>query len=116
MFNDRDSYTNFKLTNDKIIKIPYEIGTIVELKDNSGILARICQYRVCFENNTQVIKAGLTTNIYDENAKIEGEIICEKLVEKWKKTNKILINSKPEYFANQPKLQVLSKVKKIKIK
>lgn len=91
MINSRDSYTDFNPNKKEIIEVPYMLGTIIELKENPDVLAKICQYRISVEHYTQVINVGLTTKIYEKDTEIESEITSEELLEKWKKTNKIII-------------------------
>ena len=50
MINSRDTYTDFNPSRKEIIEVPYGIVTIIELKDNPDVLARICQYRITVEN------------------------------------------------------------------
>ena len=91
MINNRDSYTDFNQNKKEIIEVPYRIGTIVELKKDENILAVICQYRITVEGYKQVVNVGLSSNIREKNPKMECEITVEELIEKWKKTDKIII-------------------------
>ncbi len=103
MINSRDSYTNFNPNKKKSIDVPYEIGTIVELKDNPDVLARIIQYRITVEHLRQVINVGLNTNIYENEDKIDCEITVEELEEKWKKPDRIIVGKlDPETFLRIP--------------
>ena len=61
MFNSRDSYTDYNPNKKEMIEVPYMIGTIVELKDNSDVLAKICQYRITIKNSHKIIYVGLAT-------------------------------------------------------
>ena len=91
MINSRDSYTNFNPNRKESIEVPYVIGTIVELKDNPDVLARIIQYRITVEHLRQVINVGLSTNIYENEDKIDREITVEELKEKWKEPDRIIV-------------------------
>ena len=103
MINSRDTYTDFNSSRKESIEVPYGIGTIIELKDNPDVLARICQYRITVESLKVVIYVGLNTNIYEEKQKIDCEITTEELEEKWRKTDKIIIRKlNPERFLRIP--------------
>lgn len=121
MINSRDSYTDFNPNRKESIEVPYGIGTIIELKDNPDVLAKICQYRINIENLRLVIYVGLNTNIYEKESEIDCEITAEELEEKWKKTDKIIIGRLnpdnfiripgfSEHFENEKKLK-LSRMK-----
>lgn len=87
MINDRNS-------DEKIsIEFPYKMGTTMEFKEDANILARICQYRIAFENNENVIYVGLCFDVYSNNPVIHYEISSEELEKYWKKTDKV-INTK----------------------
>ena len=88
MINDRDSYTNLNPSEKINIEFPYRIGTTMEFKGDSNILASICQYRVVFENYKNVIYVGLDFDIYSNNPVIHREISIEELEKYWKKTDK----------------------------
>ena len=99
MINSRDSYTDYNPNKKESIEVPYEIGTIIELKENPDVLARICQYRITVEHFKKVIYVGLNTNIYEKESETDCEIISEELEEKWRKTNRIIIRKlDPENF------------------
>ncbi len=103
MINSRDTYTDFNPNKKENIEVPYGIGTIIELKDNPDVLARICQYRITVEHLELVINVGLNTNIYEKESEIDCEITAEKLEEKWRKTNRIIIGKlDPERFLRIP--------------
>ena len=91
MINDRDSYTNLNPSEKISIEFPYRIGTTMEFKGDSDILARICQYRIVFENYKNVIYVGLCFDIYSNNPVIHREISNEELEKYWKVTDKIII-------------------------
>ena len=91
MINDRDSYTNLNPSEKISIEFPYRIGTTMEFKGDSDILARICQYRIVFENYKNVIYVGLCFDIYSNNSVIHREISSEELEKYWKVTYKIII-------------------------
>lgn len=67
------------------------IGTVVELKDNSDVLAKICQYRITIKNSHKIIYVGLVTKYYERDVEPDYEITSEELMEKWIKTDKMLI-------------------------
>ena len=103
MINSRDSYTNLNPNKKEFIEIPYRIGTIIELKENSDELARICQYRITVEHFEEKVYVGLNTDIYEEKYEIECEITLKELEEKWRKTDKIIIGKlDPEKFFKIP--------------
>ena len=103
MINSRDSYTDFNPNKKESIEVPYGIGTIVELKNNPDVLARIIQYRITIEHLRQVINVGLNTNIYENEDKIDCEITAEELEEKWKKPDRIIVGKlDPENFLRIP--------------
>lgn len=120
MINSRDTYTDFNPSRKEIIEVPYGIGTIIELKNNPDVLARICQYRITVENLKKVIYVGLNIDIYEEDQKIDCEITTEKSEEKWRKTDRIIIgklDSKSfiripgfsEHFEKEKKLELTKK-------
>lgn len=84
MINNRDSYIEFDPNKKEMIEVPYCIGTVIKMKKDENILARICQYRITVINYRLVIKAGLSSNIYDNDDKIDYEIPIEELNQKWK--------------------------------
>ena len=117
MINSRDSYIEYNPNKKETIEVPYHIGTILELKENPLVLARICQYRIGLD---QELKVGLNQSIdllYDDNSNgisqspfkipqrfvavdfsdsLDIEITTQELQEKWQKTQKIVIG-KIEY-------------------
>lgn len=120
MINSRDTYTDFNPSRKESIEVPYGIATIIELKDNPDILARICQYRIIVENLKRVIYVGLNTNVSEEKQKIDYEITTEELEEKWKKSNRIIIGTLDpksfipilgffDHFEKQKKLELTKK-------
>lgn len=112
MINSRDSYIEYNPNKKETIEVPYHIGTILELKENPLVLARICQYRIGLD---QELKVGLNQSIdllYDDNSNeisqspfkipqrfvavdfsdsLDIEITTQELQEKWQKTQKIVI-------------------------
>lgn len=112
MINSRDSYIEYNPNKKETIEVPYHVGTILELKENPSVLARICQYRIGLD---QEVKVGLNQSldlISDDNSdeisqssfkipqkfvvtdftdSIDFEITTQELQEKWKKTKKIVI-------------------------
>ena len=69
------------------LELPYEIGTILERKDNHNTLAEIRQYRVTNKN----ILVGLSSKVSDSNPSPEMEITIDELQSNWKKTNQIIL-------------------------
>ena len=121
MINSRDSYTDFNPNKKENIEVPYGIGTIIELKDNPEVLAKICQYRVTVEKFRLIVYVGLNTSICEEESEIDCEITAEELEEKWRKPNRIIIGRLnpdnfiripgfSEHFENEKKLK-LSRMK-----
>lgn len=99
MINSRESYADFNPNRKESIEVPYGIGTIIELKENPDVLAKICQYRITIEHLEKVIYVGLSSQIYEDKSKIEKEIAIDELEEKWKKTDRIIIGKlDPENF------------------
>ncbi len=91
MINNRDSSVNINPNEKYLVEFPYKIGTIVELKINSDILATICQYRILVKDYKTIINVGLSSDIHNLNPEVEYEITDEELKEQWKKTDKIII-------------------------
>lgn len=91
MINDRDSYTNLNPSEKISIEFPYRIGTTMEFKGDSDILARICQYRIVVHKFKIMIYVGLCFDIYSNNSVIHREISSEELEKYWKVTYKIII-------------------------
>lgn len=121
MINSRDSYTDFNPNKKEIIEVPYCIGTIIELKDNPDVLAKICQYRIGIN---QEIRVGLSKalNILENNSSVEKpqslftipqkfiatdfsdsvdfEITTQELEGKWRKTDRIIIGKLDQHKFN----------------
>ena len=121
MINSRDTYTDFNSNRKESIEVPYGIGTIIELKDNPDVLAKICQYRITVEHLRLIIYVGLNTSIYEKESEIDCEISAEELEEKWRKPERIIIGRLnpdnfiripgfSEHFENEKKLK-LSRMK-----
>ena len=91
MINNRDSYTNLNPSEKISIEFPYKIGTTMEFKGDSDILARICQYRIVVHKFKIMIYVGLCFDIYSNNSVIHREILSEELEKYWKVTDKIII-------------------------
>ena len=92
MFNSRDAYTNEFSDAKEVIEVPYKIGTVLELKEDANILARIVQYRIFVSGYKQVIMVGVNTNI-SERDKIECEFSMDELLLKFHKTDKFLVEN-----------------------
>ena len=84
MINSRDSYTDFNPNKKESIEVPYGIGTIVELRDNPDVLAKICQYRIIVEQFRLEIYVGLNTSIYEKESEILKIAKEASYVEKFK--------------------------------
>ena len=69
-----------------LMRVPFRIGAIVELKDNPTGVFIINQYRITKLRHSFTIYAGLSMDIYDEE-RIDIEVSMNELVEKWKKTD-----------------------------
>ncbi len=115
MINSRDSYSEYNPNMKNSIEVPFSIGTIIELKEDSTVLAKICQYRITNEGISQVIRVGLsyalnkidneqTSKNSKSNFKItqqfaaaefsdllDAEITAQELDEQWQKTEKMII-------------------------
>ena len=119
MINSRDSSNDFKPNSKIYYEVPFEIGTILELKKNHDVLAKICQYRFYVANYKQEISVGLTSKIYDFDNKVEKEITVEELLSNWKKPDKIVVGRLdqengikiPGLFSNTKKLELKKKKK-----
>lgn len=120
MINSRDTYTDFNPNRKESIEVPYGIGTIIELKDNPDVLAKICQYRITVEHLRLIIYVGLNTSIYEKESEIDCEISAEELEEKWRKPERIIIGRLnpdnfiripgfSEHFENEKKLELVRK-------
>ena len=120
MINSRDSYTNFNPNREVNVFLPYEVGTIVELKDNPTVLVRINQYRILIKNHRQVVNVGLNTDIYEDEDIIDCEISVDELKEKYRKTDRIIVRNLDsknnlrvpafsEYFEREKKLELTRK-------
>lgn len=120
MINSRDTYTDFNPNRKESIEVLYGIGTIIELKDNPDVLAKICQYRITVEHLRLIIYVGLNTSIYEKESEIDCEISAEELEEKWRKPERIIIGRLnpdnfiripgfSEHFENEKKLELVRK-------
>ena len=124
MINSRDSFNDFNQNEKKVIEVPYNIGTIVESKENSNVLAKIIQYRVIVKG-LEIIYVGLCNQvnklekndnkegkihkIEDEfiaaafSSSIDFEITTQELDEKWRKTKKrVIIQINDEFKEREP--------------
>ncbi len=115
MINSRDSYVEYNPNKKESIDVPFSIGTVVELKEDPTVLAKICQYRITNEGIGQVIRVGLSyalNRIDNEQTRenlnlafrmpqkfivveftnlLDVEITTQELKKQWKKTDKIII-------------------------
>ena len=111
MINSRDSYSEYNPNKKESIDVPFCIGTIIELKEDPAVLAKICQYKI----TNKGISVGLSyaLNKIDneqtsENSNLafrmpqkfiaveftdllDAEITIQELEEQWQKTNKVII-------------------------
>ena len=91
MINSRDSYTDMKPNKIESYEVPFRIGTAVELKDNPDVLAIINQYRIIVVDYNRVIYVGLSNDVNQREGKVDFEITTEELLEKWKKTDRLIV-------------------------
>ncbi len=102
-----------------LMRVPFRIGTIVELKENPTGVFIINQYRITKLIHSFTIYAGLSMDIYDEE-RIDTEVSINELCEKWKETDLANIsNLDPkrfghdiEYYANLNREKRLALTKK----
>ena len=123
LLNSRDFDTYKDDFGNILMRVPFRIGTIVELKDNPTGVFIINQYRITKLRHSFTIYAGLSMDIYDEE-RIDIEVNMNELCEKWKETDLANIsNLDPrgfgndiEYYAkiNREKRLALTKKKKHK--
>ena len=91
MINSRDSYTDMNPNKIESYEVPFRIGTAVELKDNPDVLAIINQYRIIVVDYNRVIYVGLSNDVNQREGKVDFEITTEELLEKWKKTDRLIV-------------------------
>ena len=114
MFNSRDSQYDYNPNKKEYIEVPYSIKTVVELKEDENVLAKICHYRIVVEDYKQIIYVGLTSNVYNNSLEPEYEITSEELINNWTKTKKIIIEKIDESDKFIIPIPGLSEYKKIK--
>ena len=86
LLNSKDFYTYKDDFGNILMRVPFRIGTIVELKDNPTGVFIINQYRITKLRHSFTIYAGLSMDIYDEE-RIDTEVSMNELCEKWKETD-----------------------------
>ena len=73
--------------NNYTIDVPYTLGTLMEERNNSDNITRICYYKYTRKG----LYVGITTKWYERNAKADIEITVNELMKKWKETERVLI-------------------------
>ena len=119
LLNSRDFDTYKDDFGNILMRVPFRIGTIVELKENPTGVFIINQYRITKLRHSFTIYAGLSMDIYDEE-RIDTEVSMNELCEKWKETDLANIsNLDPrrfghdiEYYASLNREKRLSLTKK----
>ena len=86
LLNSKDFDTYKDDFGNVLMRVPFRIGTIVELKENPTGVFVVNQYRINKLRHSVMVYAGLSTDIYDEE-RIDLEVSINELVEKWKKTD-----------------------------
>lgn len=86
LLNSRDFDTYKDDFGNILMRVPFRIGTIVELKENPTGVFIINQYRITKLRHSFTIYAGLSMDIYDEE-RIDTEVSMNELCEKWKETD-----------------------------
>ena len=126
MINSRDSYVEYNPNKEESIKVPFSMGTIVELKEDPAVLAQICQYRITNEGISVGLSYALNRiNNGQENSNstfripqkfvtveftnlLDSEITTKELYEKWQKTKNIVVG-KIDIDKNNQKQKVLTR-------
>ena len=100
LLNSKDFDTYKDDFGNVLMRVPFRIGTIVELKENPTGVFIINQYRITKLRHSFTIYAGLSVDIYDEE-RIDTEVSMNELCEKWKETDLANIsNLDPRRFGN----------------
>ena len=100
LLNSKDFDTYKDDFGNVLMRVPFRIGTIVELKENPTGVFIINQYRITKLRHSFTIYAGLSMDIYDEE-RIDTEVSMNELCEKWKETDLANIsNLDPRRFGN----------------
>lgn len=111
MINSRDSYSEYNPNKKESIDVPFCIGTIIELKEDPAVLAKIFQYRITNEGISVGLSYALNKIDNEQTSEnsnlafrmsqkfiaveftdlLDGEITTQELDEQWQKTNKVII-------------------------
>ena len=111
MINSRDSYSEYNPNKKESIDVPFCIGTIIELKEDPAVLAKICQYKITNKGISVGLSYALNKIDNEQTSKnsnlafrmsqkfiaveftdlLDAEITIQELEEQWQKTNKVII-------------------------
>ena len=111
MINSRDSYSEYNPNKKESIDVPFCIGTIIELKEDPAVLAKIFQYRITNEGISVGLSYALNKIDNEQTSKnsksnfkipqqfaaaefsdlLDAEITAQELDEQWQKTEKMII-------------------------
>ena len=111
MINSRDSYSEYNPNKKESIDVPFCIGTIIELKEDPAVLAKIFQYRITNEGISVGLSYALNKIDNEQTSEnsnlafrmsqkfiaveftdlLDAEITTQELDEQWQKTNKVII-------------------------
>ena len=111
MINSRDSYSEYNPNKKESIDVPFCIGTIIELKEDPTVLAKIFQYRITNEGISVGLSYALNKIDNEQTSEnsnlafrmsqkfiaveftdlLDAEITTQELDEQWQKTNKVII-------------------------
>lgn len=111
MINSRDSYSEYNPNKKESIDVPFCIGTIIELKEDPAVLAKIFQYRITNEGISVGLSYALNKIVNEQTSEnsnlafrmsqkfiaveftdlLDAEITTQELDEQWQKTNKVII-------------------------
>ena len=111
MINSRDSYSEYNPNKKESIDVPFCIGTIIELKEDPAVLAKICQYKITnkgisvglsyalnkidneqtSENSNLAFRMSQKFIAVEFTDLLDAEITTQELDEQWQKTNKVII-------------------------
>lgn len=111
MINSRDSYSEYNPNKKESIDVPFCIGTIIELKEDPAVLAKIFQYRITNEGISVGLSYALNKIDNEQTSEnsnlafrmsqkfiaveftdlLDAEITTQELDEQWQKTKKVII-------------------------
>lgn len=111
MINSRDSYSEYNPNKKESIDVPFCIGTIIELKEDPAVLAKIFQYRITNEGISVGLSYALNKIVNEQTSEnsnlafrmsqkfiaaefsdlLDAEITAQELEEQWQKTEKMII-------------------------